>query len=69
MYHVMNRLTLAVRRAHLRKGFSGLHALAAERLGEDPRQGALFIVDDCIEEVRIEIINAKIGHDRYAAQS
>ena len=27
----------------MRKGFNGLHALAAERLGEDPRQGAVFV--------------------------
>ena len=25
------------------QGFNGLHALAAERLGEDPRQGAVFV--------------------------
>ena len=27
----------------MRKGFNGLHAMASERLGEDPRQGALFV--------------------------
>jgi transposase len=27
----------------MRKGFQGLYALASERLGEDPRQGALFV--------------------------
>jgi transposase len=27
----------------LRKSFNGLHGLATERLGEDPRQGALFV--------------------------
>lgn len=27
----------------MRKGFNGLHALAVERLGEDPRQGAVFV--------------------------
>jgi transposase len=27
----------------LRKSFNGLHALVSERLGEDPRQGALFV--------------------------
>ena len=26
-----------------RNGFNGLHALAAERLGEDPRSGGLFV--------------------------
>jgi transposase len=27
----------------LRKSFHGLHGLATQRLGEDPRQGALFV--------------------------
>ncbi len=27
----------------MRKGFNGLHALVSERLGEDPRGGALFV--------------------------
>lgn len=27
----------------MRKGFGGLYALASERLGEDPRQGAIFV--------------------------
>jgi transposase len=27
----------------LRKSFNGLHGLATQRLGEDPRQGALFV--------------------------
>ena len=27
----------------MRKGFNGLHALVTERLGEDPRHGALFV--------------------------
>ena len=27
----------------MRKGFNGLHALVAERLGEDLKQGALFV--------------------------
>ena len=28
----------------MRKGFNGLHALVTERLGEDPKQGALVCV-------------------------
>ena len=27
----------------MRKGFNGLHALVTERLGEDLKQGALFV--------------------------
>jgi transposase len=27
----------------MRKGFNGLHALVTQRLGEDPRAGALFV--------------------------
>lgn len=27
----------------MRKGFGGLYALASERLGEDPKQGAIFV--------------------------
>lgn len=27
----------------MRKGFNGLHALVTERLGEKPRNGALFV--------------------------
>ena len=37
------RVFAAVEPYDLRKGFNGLHAMASERLGEDPRQGALFV--------------------------
>ncbi len=37
------KVFVAVEACDLRKGFNGLHALASERLGEDPRQGALFV--------------------------
>ena len=37
------KVFVALETCDMRKGFNGLHALASERLGEDPRQGALFV--------------------------
>jgi transposase len=37
------RVFLAVEPCDMRKGFNGLYAQVTEQLGEDPRQGALFI--------------------------
>jgi len=37
------KVFVAVEPCDMRKGFTGLHAMASERLGEDPRQGALFV--------------------------
>jgi transposase len=37
------KVLLAVEPCDLRKSFNGLHGLVTERLGEDPRQGALFV--------------------------
>jgi transposase len=37
------KVLLAVEPCDLRKSFNGLHGLATERLGEDPRQGTLFV--------------------------
>jgi transposase len=37
------KVFVALEPCDLRKSFNGLHALASERLGEDPRQGALFV--------------------------
>ena len=36
------KVFIALESCDLRKSFNGLHALVSERLGEDPRQGALF---------------------------
>ena len=33
------KVFVALEPCDMRKGFNGLHALAAERMGEDPRQG------------------------------
>lgn len=37
------KVFVAVEPCDLRKSFNGLHALASQRLGEDPRAGALFV--------------------------
>jgi transposase len=37
------KVFVAVEPCDMRKGFNGLHALVTERLGEDPRHGALFV--------------------------
>lgn len=37
------KVFVAIEACDLRKGFDGLHALVTQRLGEDPRDGALFV--------------------------
>jgi transposase len=37
------KVFVAVEACDMRKGFNGLHALVTERLGEDPRQGAVCV--------------------------
>jgi transposase len=37
------KVFLAVEPCDLRKSFNGLHAVVTETLGEDPRNGALFV--------------------------
>jgi len=37
------KVFLAVEPCDLRKSFDGLHGLVSEKLGEDPRSGALFV--------------------------
>lgn len=37
------KVFVALQACDLRKGFNGLHALVTERLGQDPRAGALFV--------------------------
>src|SRR5215204_6536597 len=37
------KVFVALETVDLRKSFNGLEALVSERLGEDPRQGALFV--------------------------
>src|SRR5262245_25508738 len=49
------KVWVAVEACDMRKGFNGLHALAAQRLGEDPRQGALFVFSNR-RHTRIKIL-------------
>ncbi|HEY3861481.1 MAG TPA: IS66 family insertion sequence element accessory protein TnpB [Verrucomicrobiae bacterium] len=49
------KVFVAVEACDLRKGFNGLHALVTERLGEDPRQGALFVFTNRLH-TRIKIL-------------
>ena len=37
------KVFVAVEACDMRKGFNGLHAVVTERLGEEPRNGALFV--------------------------
>ena len=37
------KVFVALEACDMRKGFNGLHALVTEKLGEDPRAGALFV--------------------------
>lgn len=37
------KVLVALEPCDMRKGFNGLHALVTKRLGEDPRQGTLFV--------------------------
>jgi transposase len=37
------KVFVALGACDMRKGFNGLHAMVTEQLGEDPRQGALFV--------------------------
>jgi transposase len=37
------KVFVALEPCDMRKGFNGLHAMVTEKLGEDPRGGALFV--------------------------
>ncbi len=37
------KVFVALEACDMRKGFNGLHAAVTERLGEDPKSGALFV--------------------------
>ncbi len=49
------KVFVAVEACDMRKGFNGLHALVTERLGEDLKQGALFVFSNR-RHTRINII-------------
>ena len=46
---------VALEACDMRKGFNGLHAAVTERLGEDPRLGALFVFSNR-RHTRIKIL-------------
>ena len=49
------KVFVALEPCDMRKGFNGLHALVTERLGEDPRAGALFVFSNR-RHTRIKIL-------------
>lgn len=49
------RVFVALEACDLRKGFNGLYAAVSERLGEDPRSGALFVFSNR-RHTRIKLI-------------
>jgi transposase len=49
------KVFVALEACDLRKGFNGLQALVTERLGEDPRAGALFVFSNR-RHTRIKIL-------------
>ena len=49
------KVLVALEACDMRKGFNGLHALVTERLGEDPRAGALFVFSNR-RHTRIKIL-------------
>lgn len=49
------KVFVALEACDMRKGFNGLHALVAERLGEDLKTGALFVFSNR-RHTRIKII-------------
>jgi len=49
------KVFVAVEACDMRKGFNGLHALVTERLGEEPRAGALFVFNNR-RHTRIKIL-------------
>ena len=49
------KVFVAVEACDMRKGFNGLHALVTERLGQDPKTGALFVFSNR-RHTRIKIL-------------
>jgi len=49
------KVFVALEACDMRKGFNGLHAAVTERLGEDPRLGALFVFSNR-RHTRIKIL-------------
>jgi transposase len=49
------KVSVSLEPCDMRKGFNGLYALVTERLGEDPRQGTLFVFNNW-RHTRIKIL-------------
>src|SRR5438105_14628037 len=49
------KVFVAVEACDVRQGFNGLHALVTQRLGEDPKAGALFVLSNR-RHTRIKIL-------------
>lgn len=49
------KIFIAIQPIDLRKGFNGLYGMASERLGEDPRSGALFVFCN-LRRTRIKVL-------------
>src|SRR5437660_7205594 len=49
------KVFVALEACDMRKGFNGLHALVTQRLGEDPKAGALFVFSNR-RHTRIKIL-------------
>ena len=48
------KIFLASEPCDLRKGFNGLYGMVSERLGEDPRGGALFVFSNrCHSRIKV----------------
>jgi len=56
------KVFVAVEPGDMRKGFNGLYAAVTERLGEDPKGGALFVF--CNRRRNQTTFSIPIGHRR-----
>jgi transposase len=68
------KVFVAVEPCDMRKGFNGLHALVAERLGEDLKQGALFVFSNrrhtrikimCLDGTVIWVLTKRLEQGTY----
>ena len=62
------KVFVAVDTCDMRKGFNGLHALVTERLGEDPRQGALFVFSNR-RHTRIKVLGGGEATKKFVVKA
>jgi transposase len=69
------KVFVAVEACDMRKGFNGLHALVGERLGEDLKQGALFVFSNrrhtrlkiiCFDGTGIWVLSKRLEQGTFA---